>query len=199
MDRFSLGGDSLMILCETGKWVRYADAQARIDALEAENKRWELAHDELARQVAQGQARIEVLDREKQHYMELWTFDNVRAAVFQNGEKRACAKIDALEADCEIARMQLAGCGVAALEDTEESRAGRITTDNTFWSASYGDVCRRVDECIALRAEIAELKAAILNHVECCDPVSGDEICPLCGDLIDKCGTDDTQDCIRAR
>jgi len=70
--------------------------------------------------------------------------------------------------DCERERMRLAGCGVAALCDTPESSVKqRIGSDNPYWSASYGDVCRRTDECIRLRAEVERLKGIILAPERC--------------------------------
>lgn len=54
-------------------------------------------------------------------------------------------------AELETLRMQLVGCGVAAMQNTERSKAGRITKDSPYWSASYGDVCRAVDAEIEAR------------------------------------------------
>jgi hypothetical protein len=60
--------------------------------------------------------------------------------------------------ELEKLRMQLAGCGVAAMQNTRDSVKDRITTDNPYWSASYGDVCNAVDSEIALREENARLR-----------------------------------------
>jgi hypothetical protein len=63
--------------------------------------------------------------------------------------------IDALEAEHETLRMKLAGCGVAALCNTEASiKEHRITKDNPYWSASYEDVCDAVDREIKLRENL---------------------------------------------
>lgn len=59
-----------------------------------------------------------------------------------------------LKEELEAERLRLAGCGVAALQNTEESKAKRITRDNPYWSASYGDVCGAVDREMKLRAEL---------------------------------------------
>ncbi len=55
-------------------------------------------------------------------------------------------------------QVQLAGCGVAADQNTEESIKNRITPDNEYYSASYQSVCNAVDREIALRKRIAELE-----------------------------------------
>jgi len=65
------------------------------------------------------------------------------------------AEVERLAADAETERMRLAGCGVAAMQDTPTSIKDRITEGHPYWSASYGDVCRRVDDVISLRAEVA--------------------------------------------
>ena len=53
--------------------------------------------------------------------------------------------IKRLETELETERMRLAGCGVAALMNTRKAAKDRITPDNPYWSASYGDVCATVD------------------------------------------------------
>ncbi len=70
-------------------------------------------------------------------------------------------KIDALKqelsqarADAETQRMRLAACGVAALSNTDKTRAERITKENPYYSASYGDVCYSVDSEMALRSRL---------------------------------------------
>lgn len=60
--------------------------------------------------------------------------------------------------EIEKLQIQLAGCGVAALQNTEESIRDRITSGNEYYSASYQDVCDAVDREIELRKQIAELK-----------------------------------------
>ena len=68
------------------------------------------------------------------------------------------AEVERLKADLEQTRVQLACCGVAAMQNTEESKANRVERGAYGWSASYGDVCRMVDREIELRAENARLK-----------------------------------------
>lgn len=68
------------------------------------------------------------------------------------------AEVERLTADLEQTRVQLAGCGVAAMQNTEESKAHRVERGAYGWSESYGDVCRMVDSEIELRAENARLK-----------------------------------------
>ena len=67
-------------------------------------------------------------------------------------------ELERLKADLEQTRVQLACCGVAAMQNTEESKANRVERGAYGWSASYGDVCRMVDREIELRAENARLK-----------------------------------------
>lgn len=59
-----------------------------------------------------------------------------------------------LNAELETERMRLAGCGVAALADTPKTVAERLTRENPYWSAAYGDVCRMVDRLMELRAAL---------------------------------------------
>lgn len=64
--------------------------------------------------------------------------------------------------ECENLRMKLAGCGVAALANTEESiKNHRIDSTNPYWCASYQDVCNAVDREMALRNENQELRELV--------------------------------------
>jgi hypothetical protein len=56
-----------------------------------------------------------------------------------------------IEDELEYERIKLAACGVAALANTDETVKQRITTENKYWSASYGDVCSAVDREIKYR------------------------------------------------
>lgn len=69
-----------------------------------------------------------------------------------------------LKADIECERMRLAGCGVAAMSNTEKTVAERIDRTNPNWSASYGDVCAAVDREMEYRAkcEAAEKSNLVL-------------------------------------
>lgn len=71
--------------------------------------------------------------------------------------ERDGAELDRLCAELETERTRLAACGVAAMANTPSTVAQRITRDNPYWSASYGDVCAAVDREMALRAEVARL------------------------------------------
>ena len=60
--------------------------------------------------------------------------------------------------EVDVLRMQLAGCGVAAMCNTEQSiKEQRISPDNPYWSASYGDVCRAVDREMIYREALQKL------------------------------------------
>jgi len=56
----------------------------------------------------------------------------------------------------EVMTHRLAAISVAAMQDTEESRKDRITQDNMYWSPAYADMCRKVDQLIALRAVLKQ-------------------------------------------
>jgi len=61
--------------------------------------------------------------------------------------------LDEARAELETERMRNVACGVAALGNTEKTRAERIRKDNPYYSASYADVCAAVDREMALRQE----------------------------------------------
>ena len=70
-----------------------------------------------------------------------------------------------LEYEVEQLRVQLAGCGVAAMQNTGESVKNRAKPGDYGYSASYGDVCRAVDREIEYREMLVktmiELKTLI--------------------------------------
>lgn len=66
-------------------------------------------------------------------------------------------EIETLKNELETERMRLAACGVAAMQNTEATRKERITKDNPYWSASYGDVCSAVDREMSLRSQLEDL------------------------------------------
>lgn len=69
------------------------------------------------------------------------------------------AEVERLKSDLEQTQVQLAGCGVAAMQNTEGSKAHRVERGAYGWSDSYGDVCRMVDREIELRADlVAEIE-----------------------------------------
>jgi len=63
-----------------------------------------------------------------------------------------------VEMALETERIRLAGCGVAALQNTNKSKVERIAKDNPYWSASYGDVCNAVDREINAREQAEMLQ-----------------------------------------
>lgn len=71
------------------------------------------------------------------------------------------AEVDRLRAELEVERLRLAACDVVAMADTPESaiKARQIKPD--YRSAALTSVERRVDEVIALRAEIERLREVI--------------------------------------
>ena len=86
------------------------------------------------------------------------------------------ARVAALDSELETERMRLAACSSAALGNIPTSVAQRITRDNPYWSASYGDVCRAVDAEIDYRERVAALEhagAAFVAEVRAKYPASG--------------------------
>ena len=65
--------------------------------------------------------------------------------------------------ELETERIRLAACGVVALADTESSREKAREMLPQYRSASLGDVERRVDECIRLRAELMEARSNFIR------------------------------------
>lgn len=68
-----------------------------------------------------------------------------------------------LQVDLEHERMRLFACGVVAMADTPDSAREARAMHPDCESASCDDVKRRVDECIALRARVAELEDVLTN------------------------------------
>ena len=64
------------------------------------------------------------------------------------------------------ARVQLAGCGVAAMGNTVKTIAQRAKKGDYGWSASYGDVCAAVDREMKYREQIADQQKLIEQLVE---------------------------------
>lgn len=89
----------------------------------------------------------------------------VNAAVRNLGDRdlptRAALQsaVEAQAAEIEQLRVQLAGCGVAAMQNTETSKAQRVEKGSYGYSESYADVCRAVDREIELRNERDALAA----------------------------------------
>lgn len=78
-----------------------------------------------------------------------------------------------LEAEVEQLRVQLAGCGVAAMQNTEASKEQRAKPGDYGWSSSYGEVCAAVDREIALREANAELLEALKSASNYIDTLGG--------------------------
>ena len=72
-----------------------------------------------------------------------------------------------LRADLERETMRLVACDVGAMADTVESAAKARHMHADYQSAACNRVARRVDECIALRAENEALRRErdMLKHV----------------------------------
>lgn len=68
------------------------------------------------------------------------------------------AELEQVKNDLERTRVQLAGCGVAAMQNTEKSRKERAKPGDYGYSASYGDVCRAVDREMKLWDELEQAK-----------------------------------------
>ena len=67
------------------------------------------------------------------------------------------AELSSVKRELETERIRLAACGVVAMADTPESAARARDMLPEYESASCGDVARRVDECIQLRADLARV------------------------------------------
>lgn len=72
-------------------------------------------------------------------------------------------RLNSVHADLERVSMQLVACGVVAMADTPDSAKKARAMHPDYESASCDDVKRRVDECIELRARVAELEDMLAN------------------------------------
>ena len=99
---------------------------------------------------------------------------------------------DALAA-LEREQIRLAACDVVAMSDTPESAAKARKMHPDYESAALESVKRRVDECIALRQMVRELRDA-LQMVNCIDlsPCNG-------GSCMVATDADDSLDCIKGK
>jgi hypothetical protein len=105
--------------------------------------------------------------------------DTNALTVFHDDAEAICRlaadDIATLRADLERERMRLVACGVVAMSDTPESAAKARDMHPDYRSASCDDVARRVDECIALRAQRDRLLAALTNaHAALVEHPAGD-------------------------
>ena len=70
-------------------------------------------------------------------------------------------RLNSVHADLERVSMQLVACGVVAMSDTPDSAKKARAMHPDYESVSCDDVKRRVDECIELRARVAELEVQL--------------------------------------
>lgn len=66
-------------------------------------------------------------------------------------------KINDLREEVEQLRVQLAGCGVAAMQNTEATIKDRLADGDYGYSASYSDVCKAVDREMLYRGALEKL------------------------------------------
>jgi hypothetical protein len=71
-----------------------------------------------------------------------------------------------LSGEIEQLRVQLAGCGVAAMNNTSDSIKLRVPEGSYGWSYSYKDVCDAVDREIALRDTLEKARAGMATAIE---------------------------------
>lgn len=94
------------------------------------------------------------------HMVDVDPRDEARLVLSLMDERdRYRALVAELEMEIERERIRLAACGVAAGQNTEETRKERIIPENSYFSASYADVCAAVDREMSLRTERDALKA----------------------------------------
>lgn len=82
---------------------------------------------------------------------------------------KATKQVNKLIEEIEHLRVQLAGCGVAAMQNTAESIKDRAKEGDYGYSASYSDVCKAVDREIRYRNglhKIAHIPAFNSTEVE---------------------------------
>jgi hypothetical protein len=102
-----------------------------------------------------------------------WGISKISDAAISSHLTQLCAQIGDNE-ELEKLRIQLAGCGVCAMQNTFDSVKERITKDSPYWSASYGDVCRAVDAEIRFRGEYEDAcKTLALMHAAAVGEVAG--------------------------
>ena len=72
-----------------------------------------------------------------------------------------------LKEELDRERVRLAGCGVAAMQNTPKSIKARAKEGDYGWSASYGEVCRALDRKISFRKaliKIMEVRASDVGN-----------------------------------
>jgi hypothetical protein len=78
-------------------------------------------------------------------------------------DKENRAELTRLRVENEQLRVQLAGCGVAALGNTIEAVKQRVSKGDYGWSASYGDVCDAVDRELKLREALSVARDSLIE------------------------------------
>ena len=74
-----------------------------------------------------------------------------------------------MEEQIKELQCKLAGCGVAAMQNTHHTIARRIGPGEYGYSMSYAEVCRAVDREIALREQRDELLDVVREFVQTMD------------------------------
>ena len=72
-------------------------------------------------------------------------------------DSKATKSVNKLIATIEQLRVQLAGCGVAAMQNTEKSMKDRAKDGDYGYSASYSDVCKAVDREVRYREALKDI------------------------------------------
>jgi len=97
------------------------------------------------------------------------SFDDVERAAIEAEIVRRYNGYADQQKEIKQLRVQLAGCGVAAMQNTTKSIKQRAKKGVYGWSASYQDVCDAIDREMKLRGENAGQQALIEQMVEACD------------------------------
>ena len=75
-----------------------------------------------------------------------------------NLEEQIAEVIAQMRQEIDTWMIKLAACSSAALQNTETTVKDRLTKDNPYWSAAYGDVCAAVDREMKLRQDLEECR-----------------------------------------
>ena len=104
---------------------------------------------------------------------------------------RLTAEIAEKDAECERLRVQLAGCGVAAMCNTERSREQQKCVEGDYgWSQSYQDVVNAVGREIELRDKLQaaeSLAAARLADQEAIEQHTRRAVARECAEIAGGC------------
>lgn len=119
--------------------------RAEVKRLTAENERLEKEH-------------IEIISWDASHK------EMQEKLTTQLSEVRA--ERDEANLEVEDLTLKLAGCGVAAMQNTISTIKDRLRPGDKYYCASYGDVCRAVDREMIYRDEVYELKKAAVTNAQ---------------------------------